>query len=113
MAKRFSVAVIGCGIGRSHIEEGYARLRDKFDLQVICDLNAERLATVGDEFVVPRRTTSFDDVLAMDDIDILDICTPPTLHFTQAMAALATGKQVICEKPLVGSLEEVDRLAAA
>ena len=53
--------MIGCGIGRSHIAEGYARLRDRFDLQVICDLNQERLATVGDEFSVPRRTTSFDD----------------------------------------------------
>jgi predicted dehydrogenase len=113
MSKRWTVAVIGCGIGRSHIAEGYARLRDKFDLQVICDLNEERLAAVGDEFAVPRRTTSFDDVLAMADIDIVDICTPPTLHFPQAMAALAAGKQVICEKPLVGSLQEVDRIAAA
>jgi predicted dehydrogenase len=113
MAKRFSVAVIGCGIGRSHIEEGYARLREKFDLQVLCDLNEERLGKVGDEFAVPRLTTSFDDVLAMDDIDIVDICTPPTLHFTQAMAALASGKQVVCEKPLVGSLADIDWLTAA
>ncbi|QAU48883.1 Gfo/Idh/MocA family protein [Bradyrhizobium guangzhouense] len=112
MSKRRTVAVIGLGIGRSHIDEGYARLRDQFDLQVICDLNEERLAAVGDEFSVPRRTTSFDEVLAMDDIDIVDICTPPTLHFPQIMAALAAGKQVICEKPLVGSLHEVDQLAA-
>jgi predicted dehydrogenase len=113
MAKRQTVAVIGLGIGRSHIEEGYARLRDQFDLQVICDLSQERLTAVGDEFAVPRRTTAFDEVLAMDDIDIIDICTPPTLHFPQAMAALAAGKQVICEKPLVGSLHEVDQIAAA
>lgn len=113
MSKRQTVAVIGLGIGRSHIDEGYARLRDQFDLQVICDLNEERLAAVGDEFSVPRRTTSFDEVLAMGDIDIVDICTPPSLHFPQVMAALAAGKQVICEKPLVGSLHEVDQLAAA
>ena len=113
MSKRQTVAVIGLGIGRSHIDEGYARLRDQFDLQVICDLNEERLAAVGDEFSVPRRTTSFDQVLAMDDIDIVDICTPPSLHFPQVMAALAAGKQVICEKPLVGSLDEVDQLSAA
>ena len=80
---------------------------------MLCDLNQERLAAVGDEFSVPRRTTSFDEVLAMDDIDIVDICTPPTLHFPQAMAALAAGKQVICEKPLVGSLAEIDQLTAA
>ena len=113
MSKPRTVAVIGCGIGRSHIAEGYARLRDRYDVQVICDLNQERLATVGDEFSVPRRTTSFDEVLAMGDIDIVDICTPPTLHFPQAVAALAAGKQVICEKPLVGSLHEIDQLTAA
>lgn len=113
MAKRWTVAVIGCGIGRSHIEEGYARLPGQFEVRALCDLNRERLTAVGDEFSVPRRTTSFDEVLAMSDIDIIDICTPPTLHFFQSMAALAAGKQVICEKPLVGSLEEVDQLSVA
>ena len=95
MSKSKTVAVIGCGIGRNHIAEGYARLRDQFDLQVICDLSQERLTAVGDEFSVPRRTTSFDEVLAMGNIYIVDICTPPTLHFPQVMAALAAGKQVI------------------
>ncbi|SEE57860.1 Predicted dehydrogenase [Rhizobiales bacterium GAS191] len=113
MSKRWSVAVIGCGIGRSHIAEGYSRLQDKFEVKALCDLNEERLATVGDEFAVPRRTTSFDEVLAMQDVDIVDIATPPSLHFPQVMAALAAGKQVVCEKPLVGSLADVDRLAAA
>ena len=47
------------------------------------------------------------------EVDIVDICTPPTLHVAQALAALAAGKQVICEKPIAGSLAEVDRLIAA
>ena len=57
---------IGCGIGRSHIAEGYAPHARQVRVQAICDLNAERLAKVGDEFAVPRRTTSFDEVLAME-----------------------------------------------
>jgi predicted dehydrogenase len=113
MSKCWTVAVIGCGIGRSHIEEGYARLPGKFEVRALCDLNRERIAAVADEFSVPRRTTSFDDVLAMGDIDIVDIATPPTLHFPQILAALAAGKQVVCEKPLVGSLKEIDQLSAA
>jgi predicted dehydrogenase len=113
MQKCWTVAVIGCGIGRSHIAEGYARLPGKFEVRSLCDLDEARLAAVADEFSVPRRTASFDDVLAMDDIDIIDICTPPTLHFPQILAALAAGKQVVCEKPLVGSLREIDHLAAA
>ena len=108
MSKVFNVAVIGCGIGRSHIVEGYLPNSGKFKVTALCDLNAERLATVADEFGVKRRVTSFDDVLAMDDIDIIDICTPPMLHFPMVMAALKAGKHVICEKPLVGSLAQVD-----
>jgi len=113
MTKIYNVAVIGCGIGKSHIAEGYARLPDKFRLLAICDLDPVRLQAVGDEFRVECRTTSFDEVLAMDDIDIVDICTPPTLHVAQSIAALEAGKEVVCEKPIAGSLADADRLIAA
>ncbi len=112
-SRRFSVAVVGCGIGRQHIAEGYERLKDKFRVAALCDIDPERLAAVGDEFAIGRRVTSFDEVLRRDDIDIVDICTPPALHVKQALAALAAGKHVICEKPLAGSLADVDRLIAA
>jgi predicted dehydrogenase len=113
MSKIWTVAVIGCGIGRSHIAEGYAKHPDKFQVLVICDLDEQRLAKIGDEFGIERRTKSFDDVLRMNDVEIVDICTPPSLHVPQTLAALAAGKQVICEKPIAGSLADVDRLIAA
>jgi predicted dehydrogenase len=49
----------------------------------------------------------------MEDVDIVDICTPPALHVAQTLAALAAGKEVVCEKPLAGSLAEIDRIIAA
>lgn len=107
------VAVIGGGIGHSHIEQGYVPNADKFAVTVICDINAERAASLASEFAIPRQTPSFDEVLAMPDIDVIDICTPPLLHYPQVMAALAAGKHVICEKPLVGSLREMDEVIAA
>jgi predicted dehydrogenase len=108
-----TVAVIGCGVGRSHIAEGYWRHRDKFQVLALCDIDEGRLAKLGDEFSVRRRTKSFDEVLRMDDVDIVDICTPPTLHFAQILEALSVGKEVVCEKPIVGSLAEIDRVIAA
>ena len=83
MPKIRTVAVVGCGIGRSHIVEGYAPHPDKFRVAAICDLDEARLAKVADEFGIARRTTSFDELLADDDVDIIDICTPPALHFEQ------------------------------
>ena len=112
MSKIFNVAIIGVGIGRSHVVEGYLPNSDKFKVKVLCDLNAERLNAVADEFGIEGRMEKFDDVLAMDDIDIIDICTPPGLHFPMVMAALKAGKHVVCEKPLVGSLAQVDAVIA-
>src|SRR6476660_4374104 len=113
MTKIWTVAVIGCGIGRTHILEGYSRHQDKFRVLALCDLDPARLAAVGDEFAIPRRTVSFDEVLRMDDVEIVDICTPPALHVEQTLAALSAGKEVVCEKPLAGSLADIDRVIAA
>ena len=108
----WTVAVVGCGIGRAHIE-GYRSHPDKFRVAALCDVDEERLAAVGDEFRIDWRTRSFDELLGMDDVEIIDICTPPGLHVSQIIAALAAGKDVVCEKPLSGSLADVDRVIAA
>jgi len=112
MSKIKTVAIVGGGIGRSHIVEGYLPNADKFRVLAICDLNPERLNALADEFKVERRTTNFDDLLAMDDLEIIDVCTPPMVHYPMVMAALRAGKHVISEKPLVGSLKEVDEVIA-
>ena len=108
-----NVAVVGGGIGRSHIIEGYVPNADKFKVLAICDIDPEKLNALADEFGVERRVGNFDDLLRMDDIDVIDICTPPMVHYSQLVAALAAGKHVICEKPLVGSLKQVDEIVEA
>lgn len=113
MSKVFTVAVIGCNIGRAHIKDGYSKLPDKFRVLAVCGLDVPQMNALADEFGIPRRVTSFEEVLAMTDIDIIDICTPPALHVPQCLAALAAGKHVVCEKPIAGSLADVDRLIAA
>jgi predicted dehydrogenase len=107
-----NVVVVGGGIGSSHIR-GYAAHPDKFRVLGICDLNDERLAAISEEFGLERQIRDFDQVLAMNDVDIVDICTPPSLHRDQMLAALAAGKDVVCEKPIVGSLKDVDIIIAA
>lgn len=111
MSKIWKVGIVGLSIGRSHIIEGYESNREHYQVVVVCDLDEERLHAVADEFSVERRTTSFEELLAMPDIDIIDICTPPSLHVPMAIAALLAGKHVVCEKPLASSLADADRLA--
>ena len=112
-ARIWTVAVVGCGVGRNHIARGYGKHQDKFRVVAVCDVDEGRLVAIADEFSVPRRTRSFYEVLRMDDVDIVDICTPARLHFGQILGALSAGKEIVCEKPLVGSLAEIDRVIAA
>jgi predicted dehydrogenase len=113
VSRKFRVAVIGGGIGRPHIAEGYAALPNLFEVTALCDIDPTRLHAVGNAFHIPHLTTSLTEILAMPDIDIVDICTPPALHLEHCLAALASGKHVVCEKPLVGSLAGADQLIEA
>lgn len=49
-----------------------------------------------------QASLSFDDLLVDDEIDVIDICTPPYAHKEMIIKALQAGKHVICEKPLSG-----------
>ncbi|MCB1374224.1 MAG: Gfo/Idh/MocA family oxidoreductase [Rhodobacteraceae bacterium] len=106
------VGIVGLNIGRSHIVEGYAP-HPGFEVHTVCDLDEARLEAVAGEFGVPERTRSFEAMLADERLDIIDICTPPSIHRRQVEAALASGKHVVCEKPLTGSLADVDAIMAA
>jgi len=104
------VCIVGAGIGAEHAA-GYAAVADRFTIHSICDLDEARGRRLADDHAA-GFTTNLDSVLLDPAVDIVDICLPPHLHFDACMRALDAGKKVICEKPLVGSLAEADRLAA-
>jgi predicted dehydrogenase len=110
--QRLRVAIVGCGIGAEHAR-AFMRLPEQFELLAICDLDADRARALAAAHGVQRVVGDIAELCRMGDLDAIDICTPPQAHFAQIQQALAAGKHVICEKPLVGSLAEVDQLIAA
>ncbi|MHC2998280.1 Gfo/Idh/MocA family protein [Microbacterium sp. HJ5] len=60
-----------------------------------------------------ETATDWREVIARDDIDVVDIVTPGDTHAEIAIAALEAGKHVLCEKPLANSVAEAERMAAA
>ena len=109
--KPLFVAIIGAGIGREHLA-AYNELNDRYDVRVVCDLDEERARGIIEAGAI-EVTNDLSSVLQNDDIDLIDVCLPPHLHFDTAMAALEAGKHVVCEKPLVNSLAQADALIAA
>ena len=112
MADILRVGVVGCGIGGQHVE-AYRSLPDLFDVVAICDVDEARAREVAAAHGIPRVLTDLDALCALDDVEVVDICTPPYLHVAQTLQVLEAGKHVICEKPLAGSLADVDRVALA
>jgi predicted dehydrogenase len=64
-------------------------------------------------FPSARRVPSFEELLAVPDIDLVVVATPNALHVEQTLAALRAGKHVVCDKPLAQSAAEVEQLARA
>jgi predicted dehydrogenase len=111
VSTRLRIAVVGGGIGTQHID-ALLGLPEQFELVAFCDIDPAKAQDVADRYNIGSATTSYDELLARDEIDVVDICTPSSLHVAQTRAALEADKHVICEKPLAGSLAEVDALAA-
>jgi predicted dehydrogenase len=108
MNNKLRVGIVGVGIGRRHFQS-FQQLPEQFEVIALCDLSEARArAVVRDS--VPYILTDFDVLCGMETIDVIDICTPSHLHFTQTQQALLAGKHVICEKPHASSLAEIDIL---
>ncbi len=112
MSERIRVAVVGLGIGMQHVA-AWKELSERFELVAVCDLDADKARRVAEKLEIPRAVSDYESLLRGDRApELLDICTPPHLHFEMSVAALEAGKHVICEKPLVPSLAVCDQLIA-
>ncbi|HEY0419425.1 MAG TPA: Gfo/Idh/MocA family oxidoreductase, partial [Acetobacteraceae bacterium] len=109
--KRLRVAIVGAGIGAQHLA-GFKALPELFEVAVICDRDEARAATLAAEVGAQVHRDCDDMLLERGDLDIIDICLPPFLHFDAVRRALQASRHVICEKPLVGSVSQADKLAA-
>lgn len=58
-------------------------------------------------------TTDFEELLRRPDIDIINVCTPNSLHKDQVIAAAEAGKHIYCDKPLARNLAEAREMAEA
>ena len=107
---KYQIAIIGTNIGAKHYED-FKKVSDKFNVHTICGLTKESIDNIIPSNSDIKGSLNFEDVLKIKEIDIIDICLPPHLHFSACKKSLEAGKHVICEKPLVSSLEEVDKLS--
>ena len=107
--KKYQVAIIGTNIGAKHFKD-FQKVSERFEVHTLCGLTREAIDKILESNNKTKISLNFDDVLKVKEIDIIDICLPPHLHFSACKKSLEAGKHVICEKPLVSSLKEIDEL---
>lgn len=107
-----TLGIVGAA-GRGGHYANLCRAVGGIDLVAVCDIRAEALAEAQRSSGARAAYTSYDAMLARADIDAVLIATPMPLHAEQSIAALASGRHVLCEVTAAVSLDEARRLRAA
>jgi len=112
MSRPLNLALIGCGgITKGHTA-AFAEMPD-VELFVTCDINLDKAKAHQQEFGATHAVADWRDAVTMDEVDIVDVCTPHALHRDPAVAAVQAGKHVFTEKPMATSLADCDDMIQA
>ena len=110
-------------MGQQHYQI-YRNMTD-VELVAVCDTDRERVGesapsvggNIGEAATIDlsgqARYVSFEEMLEGEELDLIDICTPTHLHSEMTVAALESGRHVICEKPMARTIEECDEMIGA
>jgi predicted dehydrogenase len=119
LSEKLRVAMIGHGfMGAAH-SQGWRVAPRFFDLpaepvmQVLVGRSVDATAAAAQKWGWAETASDWREVIERDDIDIVDIVTPGDTHAEIAIAALAAGKHVLCEKPLANTVAEAEAMTDA
>jgi predicted dehydrogenase len=79
----------------------------------VCGRDGAKVAEAASRLGWAEAVTDWRELIARDDIDVIDVCTPGDSHAEIAIAALEAGKHVLCEKPLANTVDEARAMVAA
>lgn len=113
-----NVAMIGYEfMGRAH-SHAWRTAPRFFDLpvdpvmKVLVGRNKGKVEEAAQKLGWEETSTSWEETVSRPDIDLVEICSPGDTHAPIAIAALQSGKSVLCEKPLANSVEEAEAMVA-
>ena len=111
--KPIGVGIVGCGgiVLQNHVP-GLA-LCPEARLVALCDTDAGVLARAGQQTGVGAMTLDYRELVARSEVDAVIIATPNFVHAPIALAAIAAGKHVLCEKPIAMNYAEAKAMADA
>lgn len=106
------IGIVGMGgIGEAHLKAD--RQVPGVEVVAVADPNETRLNLMASTYGIENKYTDYRDLLARDDLDAVTVATPNALHAPVTIAALQSGRHVLCEKPLARSGAEGESMVRA
>ena len=106
------IGIIGTGgISALHID-AYKKNPD-IEIVALCDINEDILKKRSQEYNVTKCYVDYHDLLALDEVDAVSVCTWNSVHAQISIDALNAGKHVLCEKPMAMNTQEAQRMQQA
>ena len=110
--KKVKVGVIGAGgISHAHME-GYQKLPD-VQVVAVADVVPGKARAWAEKYDVPHAFEDYRQLLALDEIEGVSVCTYNRAHAQPTIDALRAGKAVLCEKPMAPTLAEAAAMLRA
>lgn len=103
------VGLIGTGFARSAQAPAF-RACEGAALTAVCSGNFENAQQTATEFHIPHTCQNYQELLALNNVDLVVISAPPYLHQQMTIAAFEAGKHVICEKPMAMNAAEAQAM---
>lgn len=110
--EKLRVANIGMKFGMSHVE---GAMSCDAEIAAICDCDEENLRFAGERYSIPeeKRFLDYKDLLEREDIDVVTVAIPDQQHCRVSCDFLRAGKNVLCEKPLALTREDLEEIIKA
>ena len=111
---KIRIGLVGCGgvAFWAHIP-ALKQFGDAIEVVAVCDLIKERAENAAREFGASHIFTDYNDLVTLNEVDVVDICTPNYIHSEIAVKALENGKHVFCEKPDAITVPQVTAMKTA
>jgi len=112
--ERIRIAIIGAGaIADVHIK-AYLEHKDLCEISAVCDIFKDKAQKLIESNKLDAKAYGdYKEALEKENIDVVSVCLPPSVHAEVSIFSLEAGKHVVCEKPMAPSLEECDAMLAA
>ena len=109
--EKIKVAIFGTGfMGRVHTEA--LRRLGNVEVAGVAGRTLDATRRFANDLGIDWATADYSELLADKDIRAVHICTPNSLHYPMAAAAMKAGKHVLCEKPLASTVSEAEEMVS-